>query len=178
MGGTLHETPPVLMLTLQRLGIDYQTGRRVKVGDRMAFPLEFDITDYETEAVAERTRQEHELRSSQDGEAIADEKPAHTAHEGGKRKNKKKNKKNKKGGDGDGGESEEPEPLIESVISDEARANGKVYELVSVIVHSGNPYGGHYYCITRDRYGVMIPGREGWSEGREGNRTSYLADDT
>ncbi len=101
--------PPVLQLQLKRFEYDPERDTMIKINDRFEFPEILDLTQFLSEAAAEKV-DPNETAAEQKGCAAAS--------------------------------TEHPAP---------------VYSLHSVLVHSGNVHGGHYYAYIRPLPRTCIP---------------------
>ncbi|XP_072024482.1 uncharacterized protein [Amphiura filiformis] len=97
--------PPVLVIHLKRIKMDWETGRASKFNDYFKFPQLLDMEPYTLNSVENRSRHTHR-----------DE----TRHKGIKRG---------------------------------ASTDENYYQLVGVVVHTGQASSGHYYSLIMDRHG-------------------------
>jgi hypothetical protein len=98
-GLRITRLPPVLTLQLKRFDFDWNVERRIKINDRMAFPLQLDATGH-----------------------VLDEEEAAAAGTGPNKDD----------------------------AGTEGKGKSHLYDLFSVLVHSGSALGGHYYAYVRD----------------------------
>jgi len=116
--------PYILTLQLKRFDFDYNTMRRIKITDRVAFPELLDLRPYL--AANPTINRRISLGKSAQADATAALKDAIASGEAGAAM----------------------ERSMESEMDHEGAAPMN-YQLYSVMVHSGSAFGGHYYAYIR-----------------------------
>lgn len=162
-GLKLVTVPYLLMLQLKRFDFDYETMQRIKLNDRVEFPLTLDMNPF-LDDPAKTSQAEAGVANI----ALSDDKMALDAPEGRKRK---------KSDEADGREptpapaagsgSADPAPAAASSADDSQKQKsaaaglldtprraglaGKpnIYELYSILIHRGSSMAGHYYAYIR-----------------------------
>jgi ubiquitin carboxyl-terminal hydrolase 47 len=140
--------PYLLSLQLKRFDYDYQTFQRIKLNDEVRFPLILDMNPYMSQASGEGPNAPARSESGGvdvDIDAGAEAKVPDLV-------------------DGDGGKApeQEKEETVEQMCEEERsfhipadsdkllhEQGPWVYELYSVLIHSGSALGGHYYAYIR-----------------------------
>ncbi|XP_015755638.1 PREDICTED: ubiquitin carboxyl-terminal hydrolase 24-like [Acropora digitifera] len=119
--------PPVLVIQLKRFGYDWEAGRALKFDDHFEFPWVLNMEPYTTEGVARReslNTTQQQIDMDTDNGIIADlDMAASNSSQ----------------------QSDLPRRRA-SIAAPEIQ-----YELVGVIVHSGQANAGHYYSFIKDR---------------------------
>uniref|UniRef100_A0A2C9KAF6 Ubiquitinyl hydrolase 1 n=1 Tax=Biomphalaria glabrata TaxID=6526 RepID=A0A2C9KAF6_BIOGL len=135
--------PPLLCIQLKRFGYDWEANRALKFDDYFKFPWRLDMEPYTVEGMARREGQQMDRSSTSD------------------------NQSSSSSNDGDGGNSDSLNGEIEAGI-EAASINSEPspiqYDLVGIVVHSGQANAGHYYSFIRDRRGTVItnPNKGKW----------------
>lgn len=119
--------PPVLVIQLKRFGYDWEAGRALKFDDHFEFPWVLNMEPYTTEGVARReslntTQQQIDMDSDNGIITDLDMAASNSSQQ-----------------------SDLPRRRA-SIAAPEIQ-----YELVGVIVHSGQANAGHYYSFIKDR---------------------------
>ncbi|KAK8401660.1 hypothetical protein O3P69_001054 [Scylla paramamosain] len=141
--------PPVLVIQLKRFGYDWEASRALKFDDYFKFPWVLDMGNYTADGLAE---QEEELSSgcgSRGATPSPDPKDSDSSINLSVTSTSSTHSplKARKSGIISG---------ITPKISTRLRHKGAIYELVGVIVHSGQASAGHYYSYIKDRRGDSL----------------------
>ena len=123
----LGSLPPVVIMHLKRFELNYETFQHEKLNNRFVFPLDVNLEPYTNEGLARLAKQA----------ANDDTSPQPAADSA------------QTGTDG-------IEPLSKAEGSGEAAEDVKPpgyydYELVGILIHTGNSTSGHYYSFVKDR---------------------------
>ncbi|KAH9492249.1 Ubiquitin carboxyl-terminal hydrolase 24 [Bulinus truncatus] len=135
--------PPLLCIQLKRFGYDWEANRALKFDDYFKFPWRLDMEPYTVEGMARREGQQADRNSSSDNQSSCSSN------------------------DGDGGNSDSLNGEIEAGIeaaSINSESSPIQYDLVGIVVHSGQANAGHYYSFIRDRRGTVLtnPNKGKW----------------
>nr|XP_060622877.1 ubiquitin carboxyl-terminal hydrolase 47 isoform X3 [Anolis sagrei ordinatus] len=126
--------PYLLTLQLKRFDFDYTTMHRIKLNDRMTFPEELDMgsfIDIEDEK-SPQTESCTDSGAENEGSCHSDQMSNDFSNDDGV----------------DEGICLESNSTVERISKAANEKNSLLYELFSVMVHSGSAAGGHYYaCI-------------------------------
>ncbi|XP_066495336.1 ubiquitin carboxyl-terminal hydrolase 47 isoform X1 [Tiliqua scincoides] len=126
--------PYLLTLQLKRFDFDYTTMHRIKLNDRMTFPEELDMgsfIDIEDEK-SPQTESCTDSGAENEGSCHSDQMSSDFSNDDGV----------------DEGICLENNSTVERITKAGNEKNSLLYELFSVMVHSGSAAGGHYYaCI-------------------------------
>nr|XP_020645566.1 ubiquitin carboxyl-terminal hydrolase 47 isoform X3 [Pogona vitticeps] len=126
--------PYLLTLQLKRFDFDYTTMHRIKLNDRMTFPEELDMStfiDIEDEK-SPQTESCTDSGAENEGSCHSDQMSNDFSNDDGV----------------DEGICLENNSTAEKISKVASEKNSLLYELFSVMVHSGSAAGGHYYaCI-------------------------------
>eukprot|EP00076_Gallus_gallus_P020986 XP_015141854.1 ubiquitin carboxyl-terminal hydrolase 47 isoform X2 [Gallus gallus] len=126
--------PYLLTLQLKRFDFDYTTMHRIKLNDRMTFPEELDMSifiDVEDEK-SPQTESCTDSGAENEGSCHSDQMSNDFSNDDGV----------------DEGICLESNSAAERIAKVGSEKNSLLYELFSVMVHSGSAAGGHYYaCI-------------------------------
>ncbi|CAL4149746.1 unnamed protein product, partial [Meganyctiphanes norvegica] len=166
--------PPVLVIQLKRFGYDWEASRALKFDDYFQFPWLLDMGAYTAEGIAER----EEDSGGGDTDSVASQKqasvstPTKNSHTSPHSKSTSPLVKKTSHMQPLSTKSSHPHtsplstpPKLESAssasprtprINTRLRQRGATYELVGVIVHSGQASAGHYYSYIKDRRGDPI----------------------
>uniref|UniRef100_A0A8C6XV68 Ubiquitin carboxyl-terminal hydrolase 47 n=1 Tax=Naja naja TaxID=35670 RepID=A0A8C6XV68_NAJNA len=125
--------PYLLTLQLKRFDFDYTTMHRIKLNDRMTFPEELDMGSFiDIEDESPQTESCTDSGAENEGSCHSDQMSNDFSNDDGI-------------DEGICLESNSAAERISKVVSEK---NSLLYELFSVMVHSGSAAGGHYYaCI-------------------------------
>ncbi|XP_037593495.1 ubiquitin carboxyl-terminal hydrolase 47 [Cebus imitator] len=126
--------PYLLTLQLKRFDFDYTTMHRIKLNDRMTFPEELDMSTF-IDVEDEKSPQTESCTDSgaeNEGSCHSDQMSNDFSNDDGV----------------DEGICLETNSGTEKISKSGLEKNSLIYELFSVMVHSGSAAGGHYYaCI-------------------------------
>ncbi|XP_071548346.1 ubiquitin carboxyl-terminal hydrolase 24-like isoform X1 [Panulirus ornatus] len=152
--------PPVLIIQLKRFGYDWEASRALKFDDYFQFPWALDMGAYTAEGLAEQeedsgggavgssrgTTPTPDLKESLLSVKVVSPHVASTSHTPVKARS-----------------SSITSPHTPR-INTRMRYTGAMYELVGVIVHSGQASAGHYYSYIKDRRGDSLtnPNKGHW----------------
>ncbi|XP_053247019.1 ubiquitin carboxyl-terminal hydrolase 47 isoform X2 [Podarcis raffonei] len=125
--------PYLLTLQLKRFDFDYTTMHRIKLNDRMTFPEELDMGSFiDTEDESPQTESCTDSGAENEGSCHSDQMSNDFSNDDGV----------------DEGICLESNSAAERISKAASEKNSLLYELFSVMVHSGSAAGGHYYaCI-------------------------------
>jgi ubiquitin carboxyl-terminal hydrolase 9/24 len=135
--------PSTLVIQLKRFYYDWDAGRSLKFDDYFQFPWELDMAPYTAEGIQERDR--HDSSSSNSATESTSTSSAATATS--------KNRSSL------------------TLSSNNPRLSPCNYELVGVVVHSGQASAGHYYSFIKER-------KKSGAEGANRNRWLKFNDTT
>ncbi|TKC42745.1 hypothetical protein EI555_005478, partial [Monodon monoceros] len=122
--------PYLLTLQLKRFDFDYTTMHRIKLNDRMTFPEELDMSTFID--VEDETESCTDSGAENEGSCHSDQMSNDFSNDDGV----------------DEGICLESNSGTEKIPKPGLEKNSLIYELFSVMVHSGSAAGGHYYaCI-------------------------------
>ncbi|XP_042228398.1 ubiquitin carboxyl-terminal hydrolase 24-like isoform X1 [Homarus americanus] len=151
--------PPVLVIQLKRFGYDWEASRALKFDDYFKFPWVLDMSAYTAEGLAEQEEDpgggsdsdQRATPSPDPKDSLLSQKVVNTQatcspHTPGRK----------------AGITSQHAPRIK--INTRIRHKGAIYELVGVIVHSGQASAGHYYSYIKDRRGDPLtnPNKGQW----------------
>jgi len=147
--------PPVLILTLKRFVLNFQTFNTEKLDDRMEFPDDLDMYPFTAEALPIPKSEAQEAKS--EGKAAEGKAAEGKGAEG-------------KGAEGKGAEGKGAEGKAESKGAEGKAAESKAaeaekppekeyprtpeyykYVLRGVVIHTGTAHSGHYYSFIQER---------------------------
>ncbi|XP_032079352.1 ubiquitin carboxyl-terminal hydrolase 47 isoform X2 [Thamnophis elegans] len=125
--------PYLLTLQLKRFDFDYTTMHRIKLNDRMTFPEELDMGSFiDIEDESPQTESCTDSGAENEGSCHSDQMSNDFSNDDGI----------------DEGICLENNSAAERIAKVVSEKNSLLYELFSVMVHSGSAAGGHYYaCI-------------------------------
>ncbi|XP_008114143.1 ubiquitin carboxyl-terminal hydrolase 47 isoform X2 [Anolis carolinensis] len=125
--------PYLLTLQLKRFDFDYTTMHRIKLNDRMTFPEELDMGSFiDIEDESPQTESCTDSGAENEGSCHSDQMSNDFSNDDGV----------------DEGICLESNSTVERISKVANEKNSLLYELFSVMVHSGSAAGGHYYaCI-------------------------------
>ncbi|XP_061466402.1 ubiquitin carboxyl-terminal hydrolase 47 isoform X2 [Rhineura floridana] len=125
--------PYLLTLQLKRFDFDYTTMHRIKLNDRMTFPEELDMGSFiDIEDESPQTESCTDSGAENEGSCHSDQMSSDFLNDDG----------------ADEGICLESNSAAERISKAASEKNSLLYELFSVMVHSGSAAGGHYYaCI-------------------------------
>ncbi|XP_062973357.1 ubiquitin carboxyl-terminal hydrolase 47 isoform X2 [Elgaria multicarinata webbii] len=125
--------PYLLTLQLKRFDFDYTTMHRIKLNDRMTFPEELDMGSFiDIEDESPQTESCTDSGAENEGSCHSDQMSNDFSNDDGV----------------DEGICLESSSTAERISKVANEKNSLLYELFSVMVHSGSAAGGHYYaCI-------------------------------
>ncbi|XP_078240066.1 ubiquitin carboxyl-terminal hydrolase 47 isoform X4 [Pogona vitticeps] len=125
--------PYLLTLQLKRFDFDYTTMHRIKLNDRMTFPEELDMSTFiDIEDESPQTESCTDSGAENEGSCHSDQMSNDFSNDDGV----------------DEGICLENNSTAEKISKVASEKNSLLYELFSVMVHSGSAAGGHYYaCI-------------------------------
>ncbi|XP_050810970.1 ubiquitin carboxyl-terminal hydrolase 47 isoform X2 [Gopherus flavomarginatus] len=125
--------PYLLTLQLKRFDFDYTTMHRIKLNDRMTFPEELDMSTFiDVEDESPQTESCTDSGAENEGSCHSDQMSNDFSNDDGV----------------DEGICLESNSGAERISKVGIEKNSLLYELFSVMVHSGSAAGGHYYaCI-------------------------------
>ncbi|XP_069185948.1 ubiquitin carboxyl-terminal hydrolase 24 isoform X1 [Procambarus clarkii] len=142
--------PPVLVIQLKRFGYDWEASRALKFDDYFKFPWILDMSPYTAEGLAEQEEdpgggESRTVPSPDLTDSLLSSKVNTSTHTPGKSRTLKAS-------------SHTPR------INTRVHHKGGVYELVGVIVHSGQASAGHYYSYIKDCRGDPLtnPNKGRW----------------
>lgn len=148
--------PPVLVIQLKRFGYDWEASRALKFDDYFKFPWVLDMGAYTAEGIAEREEDpnggdEPEIRST------PSPKPKESLPKSLSSSPRVPHTPTKSS---PSGVTSPHTPRLNTRV----RHRGAMYELVGVIVHSGQASAGHYYSYIKDRRGDPLtnPNKGRW----------------
>ncbi|ELV11214.1 Ubiquitin carboxyl-terminal hydrolase 47 [Tupaia chinensis] len=122
--------PYLLTLQLKRFDFDYTTMHRIKLNDRMTFPEELDMSTFID--IEDETESCTDSGAENEGSCHSDQMSNDFSNDDGV----------------DEGICLESNSGTEKISKPGLEKNSLIYELFSVMVHSGSAAGGHYYaCI-------------------------------
>jgi len=127
--------PYLLTLQLKRFDFDYDTLRRIKLNDRVTFPLILDMNQFLAQDNMEGVKTELPVQPS---------KRKRSDEEGAEQKmdvDKENNNSN--------GKEEEDDTDFQTDMQNKLANGPYVYELYSVLIHRGSALGGHYYAYIK-----------------------------
>lgn len=146
--------PYLLTLQLKRFAFDYATLHRVKLNDRMTFPKYLDLKDFISE--------EHEENGADEDTSLKGDSQSSTETDSGVSEGCSDNGTSTEeedidhanGGTDPAGETaqmknvELTEDLLSNGLVDDMKGP-YMYELFSIMIHSGSASGGHYYAYIK-----------------------------
>ncbi|XP_059140581.1 ubiquitin carboxyl-terminal hydrolase 24-like isoform X2 [Physella acuta] len=137
----IKNLPPMLCIQLKRFGYDWEANRALKFDDYFKFPWRLDMEPYTVEGMARRESEQN------DGMSIDNQSSSSSETEGAAT-------------DSLNGEIESG--IEAASISSES--SPIQYDLVGIVVHSGQANAGHYYSFIRDRRGTVVtnPNKGKW----------------
>jgi ubiquitin C-terminal hydrolase len=158
-GLKIEKFPYLLTLQLKRFDFDFQTMRRIKLNDRVTFPLYLDLNPFIFGKRAATQTPSHKDEEEEEEE----EEEIEEAERGDKGKGRAEHQDYEyrhRLGDSDEDivpesqarpqeESFEPEPDFEAPPPVVTKELPYVYELFSVMIHRGSSMGGHYYAYVK-----------------------------
>eukprot|EP00026_Physarum_polycephalum_P000727 Phypoly_transcript_00728.p1 GENE.Phypoly_transcript_00728~~Phypoly_transcript_00728.p1 ORF type:complete len:1258 (+),score=338.52 Phypoly_transcript_00728:104-3877(+) len=157
-GLKIEKFPYLLTLQLKRFDFDFQTMRRIKLNDRVTFPLYLDLNPliYGKRAPTQKPKppaSRAPAGEDEEEEEEEEEEAEETEREDKKGKGRAENQNSEQGEEeiqpernGDSFDAEPdfdaPPPLVTPELP-------YVYELFSVMIHRGSSMGGHYYAYVK-----------------------------
>jgi ubiquitin C-terminal hydrolase len=160
----LHNT---VIFHLKRFELNFETFQPEKLNSRFEFPLSINLEAYTKEGLFRREREQKAKKLAEEGAAPA---PAPVASSGGD--------EGAGAGAGAGAGVDFPtgmtpfpppaltpsEVLVPALYSEHPKEYYE-YDLVGVLIHTGNAGGGHYYSFAKERaYDPMSGGQGAWHE--------------
>lgn len=144
-GLQLADLPYILTLQLKRFDFDYTTMRRIKITERVTFPEVLDLAPYVANPARPQKRRlslASPSASASGGRNLAAVDDARAAVDAADRAGRKDS----------GGDIQSPSPCTDGQApsSPRSKAGPDLYDLYSVMVHSGSAFGGHYYAYIKD----------------------------
>ena len=137
--------PYLLTLQLKRFDFDYTTMHRIKLNDRMSFPQRLDLNGF----VAKEGKEcAFVRRQSMSGGLLSRAGRLATASASASTPNGLSSTSSPSDADSARGEAAAATEAGESGSEDQS-TGPYVYELFSIMVHSGSAIGGHYYAYIR-----------------------------
>ena len=131
--------PPVVIMHLKRFELNYETFQHEKLNNRFVFPLDVNLEPYTIEGLA---RIEKEA-SKQQLPVAANGVPLDAVHSGANG--------DQSANGTDVPSSQQPHSASDEVTEDIKPAGYYDYELVGILIHTGNSTSGHYYSFVKDR---------------------------
>ncbi|XP_015277116.1 PREDICTED: ubiquitin carboxyl-terminal hydrolase 47 isoform X2 [Gekko japonicus] len=126
--------PYLLTLQLKRFDFDYTTMHRIKLNDRMTFPEELDMASFiDIEDESPQTESCTDSGAENEGSCHSDQTSNDFSNDDGV----------------DEGICLESNSAAERISKVGNEKNSLLYELFSVMVHSGSAAGGHYYACVK-----------------------------
>ena len=141
----LGSLPPVVIMHLKRFELNYETFQHEKLNNRFVFPLDVNLEPYTIEGLAriEKEANKHTVPAAATNGAavqlhVQDNGAAdmHTAH-------------GTEQPASDHGQSQHQ--TSSGAVEDVKPAGYYDYELVGILIHTGNSTSGHYYSFVKDR---------------------------
>ena len=131
----LGSLPSVMIIHLKRFELNYETFQHEKLNGRFVFPLDFNFAPYTKEGLAqkeaEQKRKQHQKAMDADSNKAKAAAPATEE---------------------DAEDAESPQDdLHAQTASPDAETVSSDYELVGILIHTGNSSSGHYYSFVKDR---------------------------
>ncbi|BFY99847.1 hypothetical protein BsWGS_02887 [Bradybaena similaris] len=141
----IKSLPPVLCIQLKRFGYDWESNRALKFDDYFKFPWTLDMEPYTVEGMARRESEQMDRRSLCSD--VDSQSTNSTEGEGA-------------GSDNQNGDVDSSTEA--ACINPESSPIH--YDLVGIVVHSGQANAGHYYSFIRDRRGTVLtnPNKGKW----------------
>ncbi|XP_052274227.1 ubiquitin carboxyl-terminal hydrolase 24-like isoform X2 [Dreissena polymorpha] len=130
----IKNLPPTLCIHLKRFGYDWEANRALKFDDYFKFPWILDMEPYTAEGMARRDAASEEIERELEDASQPLTGPVTAVS----------------------GVTSDMGPTIEVTISVPSEATQINYELVGVVVHSGQANAGHYYSFIKDRRGTVM----------------------
>ncbi|KAL3868453.1 hypothetical protein ACJMK2_041259 [Sinanodonta woodiana] len=132
--------PPHLCIQLKRFGYDWEANRALKFDDYFRFPWILDMEPYTAEGMARC--ESANMNGTMEQDLSSEDEQA-------------------KGVGGIAGGDSKPPDIVISTYPDHKPIN---YELVGIVVHSGQANAGHYYSFIKDRRGTGLnnPNKGKW----------------
>uniref|UniRef100_UPI000C22E912 Ubiquitin carboxyl-terminal hydrolase 47 n=1 Tax=Caenorhabditis elegans TaxID=6239 RepID=UPI000C22E912 len=154
-GLRITQFPYLLTIQLKRFDFDYNTMHRIKLNDKMTFPDVLDLNDYvnkekrSTTSSAWQQIGKNKSENEEDDMELGSPNPKRCTP-GVQSPNRYQGSENVCVG----------QPIDHAAVDDIVKTSGdNVYELFSVMVHSGNAAGGHYFAyiknLDQDRWYVF-----------------------
>jgi ubiquitin C-terminal hydrolase len=152
-GMKVSQVPFILALQLKRFDLDYSTMQRKKINDRVTFPLFLDVSVLMKDG---KPREEEKMTDISFGglgrEEGSAEQDLFNTLKGGKSLKEDQNDENRNERSTEGENNENFNhfnPVFNGFkdISDDGQ--GMIFELFSVMVHSGSALGGHYLAYIK-----------------------------
>ncbi|XP_068228806.1 LOW QUALITY PROTEIN: ubiquitin carboxyl-terminal hydrolase 24-like [Palaemon carinicauda] len=152
--------PPVLVIQLKRFGYDWEASRALKFDDYFKFPWALDMGMYTADGIAEQEEdpgggreRDRTVTPPLDHNDIVNSSKLLSSQSPLSAHTPSKSSKSSTSGS-------PHTPRINSHV----RHRGIIYELVGVIVHSGQASAGHYYSYIKDRRGDPLtnPNKGRW----------------
>ncbi|KAK4305331.1 hypothetical protein Pmani_022773 [Petrolisthes manimaculis] len=145
--------PPVLVIQLKRFGYDWEASRALKFDDYFKFPWVLDMGAYTAESLAEQDNDSTDSSSSRESTMLHDASTSPKASTSSSSPHTPRKSRL-------AAISATHTPRINTRL----KHKGASYELVGVIVHSGQASAGHYYSYIKDRRGDPLtnPNKGHW----------------
>ena len=135
----LGNLPPVVIMHLKRFELNYETFQHEKLNNRFVFPLDVNLEPYTIEGLA-RIEKEANSRT----ETVAVNGVKQQSAENGASDNHCTNGT-------ETSSDRQPQQGNEGVTEDVKPLGYYDYELVGILIHTGNSTSGHYYSFVKDR---------------------------
>ncbi len=133
--------PSTLAIQLKRFYYDWDAGRSLKFDDYFQFPWVLDMAPYTAEGIVERERSDNSSESSTDGDVTDGPSSATSTSSSSSSVDPAANS-----------ESPSAAPKGRAGLTlNASRLSPCNYELVGVVVHSGQASAGHYYSFIKER---------------------------
>ncbi|EGT38644.1 hypothetical protein CAEBREN_00248 [Caenorhabditis brenneri] len=154
-GLRITQFPYLLTIQLKRFDFDYNTMHRIKLNDKMTFPDVLDLNEYvikkEKPAEAEPEQPKSAWKTIPKKEEVEEEEEDDLELGSPNPKRYTPGNQSPNRYDANGEEILVGQPINHEVVDRMIKKNGEnVYELFSVMVHSGNAAGGHYFAYIKN----------------------------
>ena len=126
-----------------RFGFNWNSGQRYKINSKLEFPLVIDMNEY----LEASTHVKHYFINKTNPTLTPANK---SENNNGDNKVNEKNDENQKKTKGKKGKKEKVEDIPKFMNSNFDANSQHLYDLLSIVVHSGGAHGGHYYALIRD----------------------------
>ena len=135
----IKKLPPLLCIQMKRFGFDWENNRALKFDDYFRFPLVLNMEPYTVEGVTRReTFSGHEdLINKTNGDSTHDNSSSSSS-------------------------ASEHKTFARTPSSMGSSASSINYELIGIVIHSGQANAGHYYSFIKDTRGEYSSNRNQW----------------